>query len=124
MKKEIVYQLKDNEGKEVLYINGDLINKISLKKGIVFIKSGGFYYSCHPNIHKSGSVKGMIKLGHWKRTDKIIRRGEYKYNVSKIVLSSCSDLICNLIEEGKIEPDFFKRNATKEPQVINLLKIK
>lgn len=28
--------------------------------------------------------------------------------------------ICQLIEEGKIEPDFFKRNATTDIQTLNL----
>lgn len=36
----------------------------------------------HPSIHCTGSVKGMIKQGYWKRDDTIVRCGQYIYNLS------------------------------------------
>lgn len=35
-----------------------------------------------PNIHFSGSVSGMKKLGYWKKNDEIVRCGNYYYNLS------------------------------------------
>lgn len=37
--------------------------------------------SC-PNIHKSGSVRGMKKLGYWGKNDVCIRIGNYIYNLT------------------------------------------
>lgn len=42
----------------------------------------------HPSIHCTGSVRGMIKLGYWKKGDNIVRCGQYIYNLS-ILLSGC-----------------------------------
>lgn len=39
----------------------------------------------YANIHYTGSVKGMIKLGYWNKTDTIVRCGKYIYNVSRPV---------------------------------------
>ena len=36
----------------------------------------------HPSIHYTGSVKGMIKLGFWRKGDSIVRIGSYYYNLS------------------------------------------
>ncbi len=33
-----------------------------------------------PCIHVSGSVKGMIKLGYWKKENDRVRNGNYIYN--------------------------------------------
>ncbi len=36
----------------------------------------------HPSIHKSGSVRGMKKLGYWGKNDVCVRIGDYIYNLS------------------------------------------
>lgn len=38
--------------------------------------------NCHPSIHYTGSVRGMIKQGYWSRNDHIVRCGSYIYNLS------------------------------------------
>lgn len=120
MKFNITFQLKQNGDKQVLYINGNLIYKIKLKKGIATIHNGsvGLGHSCHPNIANSGSIKGMINMGYWNKRDKIVKTGGYKYNVSVLSISGELDFVCHLIEEGKIEPDFFKHTANTEPQTL------
>lgn len=35
-----------------------------------------------PNIADSGSVKGMIELGYWKKDDIIVKYNGYYYNLS------------------------------------------
>lgn len=57
----------------------------------VYDGSSGITHSAHPNIHKSGSVQGMINLGYWAEDDKTVRCGEYIYNISKAVISSDED---------------------------------
>ena len=32
-------------------------------------------------IHYTGSVKGMKKLGYWKKHDRCVRQGQYIYNL-------------------------------------------
>ena len=36
----------------------------------------------HPSIHYTGSVRGMKKLGYWRKTDRCVRCGQYIYNLS------------------------------------------
>ena len=36
----------------------------------------------HPSIHHTGSVRGMIKLGFWKKGDVLVRCDGYIYNMS------------------------------------------
>ena len=36
----------------------------------------------HPSIHYAGSVRGMKRLGHWGKNDRIVRCGQYYYNLS------------------------------------------
>lgn len=36
----------------------------------------------HPSIHRTGSVRGMKKLGFWGRDDRCVRCGQYIYNLS------------------------------------------
>lgn len=36
----------------------------------------------HPSIHVTGSVRGMKKLGFWGKDDRIVRNGQYYYNLS------------------------------------------
>ena len=55
--------------------------------GIVIVNDGrsGMSHSVHPNIHHSGSAIGMKKIGYWKKTDKIVKAGFCKYNISSFV---------------------------------------
>lgn len=39
----------------------------------------------HPSIHHTGSVKGMKKLGFWKKGDICVRCGQYIYNLSMTI---------------------------------------
>ena len=85
--------------------------------GIAWIEDGstGNGHSVHPNIDITGSVKGMKKLGYWKKHDKIVRSHGFQYNVSvlsvsddldKIVLDYCDCVSCrerrNKIKEDKL----------------------
>lgn len=36
----------------------------------------------HPSIHATGSVRGMKRLHFWRKNDRIIRHGQYYYNLS------------------------------------------
>jgi len=36
----------------------------------------------HPSIYVSGSIRGMKKLGYWRKHDEIVRCGSYYYNLS------------------------------------------
>lgn len=36
----------------------------------------------HPSIHRTGSVRGMKKLGLWGKHDRCVRCGQYIYNLS------------------------------------------
>ena len=58
--------------------------------GIAWISDGstGIQHSVHPNIHRTGSVRGMKELGYWDKTDKMARCNGYIYNISKFV---CDD---------------------------------
>lgn len=35
----------------------------------------------HPSIHHTGSVRGMKKLGFWKKHHRCVRCGQYIYNL-------------------------------------------
>ena len=36
----------------------------------------------HPSRHCTGSVRGMKKLGYWGKHDRIVRCGQFIYNLS------------------------------------------
>lgn len=55
--------------------------------------SSGMCYSAHPNIMRSGSVKGMKALGYWGKHDKVIESHGYKYNISRLVVSDTWDKV-------------------------------
>ena len=61
--------------------------------GIAWIEddSTGMAHSCHPNICATGSSQGMIKLGYWQSSDRIVRSNGYFYNTSYIVISNKLD---------------------------------
>lgn len=37
---------------------------------------------CHPSIHCTGSVRGMIERGFWGKEDWFVQCGQYIYNMS------------------------------------------
>ena len=39
----------------------------------------------HPSIHHTGSVRGMKKLGFWRKDDECVRCGQYIYNLSRCI---------------------------------------
>jgi hypothetical protein len=53
------------------------------KTGIAWVEDGrtGTGHTCHPNIASSGSVTGMKRLGHWKKTDRTVRSHGFIYNI-------------------------------------------
>ena len=46
------------------------------------IAARGIRLNEHPSIHATGSVRGMKKLRFWGKNDRIIRHGQYYYNLS------------------------------------------
>lgn len=39
----------------------------------------------HPSVHYTGSVRGMKKLGYWRKHDRCVRCGQYIYNISMFI---------------------------------------
>lgn len=66
-----------------------------VKTGIFYIKNGriGIEHCCHANIDGTGSVRGMKKLGYWKRKDRCIRSHGAVYNIDTLVIHDCIDQI-------------------------------
>lgn len=46
------------------------------------IEARGIRLNEHPSIHATGSVRGMKKLRFWGKNDRVIRHGQYYYNLS------------------------------------------
>jgi len=86
---------------DVLQINGTSVN-IRAENGIVSIEnySTGLGHSCHPNIDKSGNVKGMIERGYWSRDDHVILSGQFRYNKTRTVISDHLDMLALHLENG------------------------
>ena len=42
-------------------------------------KTGKHFSDKGPSIHRSGSVKGMVKLGYWNENADKVRHGNYIY---------------------------------------------
>ena len=63
------------------------------KSGLAWIEDGltGLYHSVHANIHRTGSVTGMKKLGYWNKKDRIVRTNGYIYNIDTFVIDSAMD---------------------------------
>ena len=88
--------------------------------GIVFINNGriGIKHSCHANIDKTGSIKGMKKLGYWLKDDRCILSHGIIYNIDQLVVSDeldklCADLCCCVAcNERRIN-----KNRSKKPCV-------
>jgi len=49
--------------------------------GIAFIETAGVGISVHPNIDITGSVKGMVERGYWKKKDRKVRSNGFIYNI-------------------------------------------
>ena len=66
--------------------------------GVAFVENGstGNTHSCHPNIDSSGSVKGMKKLGYWKKDARIARAHGTIYNIDSLVVTDELDEIARL----------------------------
>lgn len=69
------------------------------RTGMAFAKKRGENFSIHPNIHKSGSVKGMKKLGFWGKKDRVVRVGDFSYNTDIIVFDYADSKLRELEEE-------------------------
>jgi hypothetical protein len=65
------------------------------KTGIAWVENGstGNGHTCHASIDATGSVKGMKKLGYWRKDDKTVRSHGYIYNIDSYVVSDDLDLL-------------------------------
>ena len=65
------------------------------KTGIAFVEDGstGNTHSCHANIDSTGSVRGMKKLGYWRKDDRTTRAHGAIYNIDTLVVSDELDEI-------------------------------
>jgi hypothetical protein len=81
----------------------------------IYDSSMGLRYSVHPNIDKTGSVRGMKKLGYWEKKDKIVRCGGYVYNISRIV--------CDNSEYERIVADACMCECCKERRMTGIKNI-
>lgn len=53
------------------------------KTGIAWVENGeaGISHSCHPNISRTGSVRGMKSRGYWGKNDRTVRSHGFIYNI-------------------------------------------
>ena len=67
------------------------------KTSLCWVEDGttGMGHSCHPNIHGTGSVSGMKKLGHWNKSDRTVRSHGFIYNIDRCVITDDLDEIAN-----------------------------
>jgi hypothetical protein len=60
--------------------------------GIAHAQSGsGYYGSCHPNIHRTGSIRGMKEHYGWNKHDRCVRSGSFIYNIDHCIVSDYYD---------------------------------
>lgn len=84
------------------------MNKVLIKKlseyvhlyrcprtGLAWIENGnaGIAHSAHPNIHESGSVMGMKKLGYWDKKARAVRSHGFIYNIDSLIITDIYDQI-------------------------------
>lgn len=69
--------------------------------GIVWIEDGstGMRINIHGNIHSSGSVTGMRKLGYWKKKDRVVRCNGYIYNIDTLIYDKNNELEMFVVNE-------------------------
>lgn len=65
------------------------------KTGIAWVANGstGCGHSAHPNIDATGSIRGMKKLGYWRKNDRCVRSHGFIYNIDSLVVSDELDEI-------------------------------
>ena len=63
------------------------------KTGIAFVENGstGNTHSCHANIDATGSVRGMKKLGYWRKDSRTARCHGTIYNIDSLVVTDKLD---------------------------------
>lgn len=81
------------------------------RTGIAWVEDGhtGSGHSCHPNIDATGSIKGMKKLGYWRKDARCIRSHGFIYNVDshvvtdkwdEIAADACECVGCTTVKGG------------------------
>lgn len=67
------------------------------KTGIAAVYVDGARHTIHPNISKTGTVRGMKKLRYWGREDRVVQMQGYKYDIDKISMDveDKYDVICS-----------------------------
>lgn len=62
--------------------------------GIAWIEDGnaGVGISIHSSIDISGSVRGMKKLGYWRKTDRTVRSHGCIYNIDTLIVDNNNPL--------------------------------
>lgn len=84
MAKELIKKLGEHV---VLYRDPD--------NGIAWIEDGrsGTGASAHPNIHRTGSVAGMKKLGYWRQSDRTVKSHGFIHNVDAFAAHDLLDFV-------------------------------
>lgn len=67
------------------------------KTGIAWVEdySSGLGHSCHPNISRTGSVRGMKAKGYWDQHDRVVESHGFKFNIDHCIISSAYDRIAS-----------------------------
>lgn len=62
--------------------------------GIAWIEDGstGMEFTVHSNISNTGSIRGMKKLGYWRKADRTVRSHGYIYNIDSFVVDNNNPL--------------------------------
>lgn len=65
------------------------------KTGIAWVEDGstGFWHTAHPNIHYTGSIRGMKNLGYWDKKERCVRSRGYIYNIDVCIVEDELDMI-------------------------------
>jgi len=61
--------------------------KRDTRTGIAWVENGstGMGHSAHPNIHYTGSIRGMKARGAWGKKDRCVRSHGWIYNIDRCV---------------------------------------
>ena len=65
------------------------------RTGIAWVEDGstGCSHTCHSNIDATGSVRGIKKLGCWKKSARTVRSHGFIYNIDTMLVSDEYDKI-------------------------------